>query len=106
MDENEKYLSYEIEFSYGNKGSRIRYIYWRVKPHQLKWSKRCFCNKWQQLYRCCVGKWNPFFTVEEFINEVKPCKTVADIKQYINEQQNIINNYLNYLKPWPKNPNE
>ena len=100
MDEN--YLSYEIEFMYGSYDKDIRDIYWRIKPYQLNWFQRHFCNRWRPLYRCCIDEWNPYFSAEIFVNEVKPCKTVADIEDYIKKQQKLIDAH----NPWPKNPNK
>ena len=107
----EKYLSCEIEFRYENGASpdgKIRYrkLYWRIKPDQLNWFQRLFGNQWRQLSHEWLGRWNPYFSSTEFLDKVKPCRTVADIERYVEEEAKLIENYPRETFGWPKNLNE
>jgi len=115
----EKYSSYEIEFYCKNGASREgknrrsywcvkpnRKLYWRIKPDQLNWFRRLFVNQWQQLFHEYMGSWNPYFSSTEFLDKVKPCRTVADIERYVEEEAKLIENYPRETFGWPKNLNE
>lgn len=102
-----KFLSYEIEFNCDSSTSKQRWLYWRIKPSQLNWFERLFKNHWHQLRHECCGEWNRYFTSSQFIEWVKPCKTVSDILSYIVEQRKLIDerNTRSY-HGWPVNLNE
>jgi hypothetical protein len=105
----EKYSSCEIEFCCENGASREgknRKLYWRIKPDQLNWFQRLFTNQWRQLSHECMGSWNPYFSSTEFLDKVKPCRTVADIERYVEEEAKLIENYPRETFGWPKNLNE
>lgn len=99
-----------IEFTYGHEivsKYKLRYIFWRVRPDQLNWFEKLFCNRWRQLYQDCVGNWNPYFTVKDFHNKVKPLKTVGDIYDFYEEQGRQLESWhRNDNDGWPQNLNE
>lgn len=99
-----------IEFTYNNetKGNiyALRYIYWRVRPDQLNWFQNHFCNHWRQLYQHCLGSWNPYFSSKDFIEKVKPLKTVGDVYDFCEEQGRQIKNWHCIDNDWPQNLNE
>ena len=104
---DKKFLSYEIEFDYGDFTGKCRSLYWRIKPSQLNWFERLFKNYWHQLHHECFGEWNRYFTSTQFFDEVKPCKTVSDILSYITEQGKLIDDHVTRSHHgWPKNLNE
>lgn len=98
-----------IEFTYGHETGSVhalRYIYWRIRPDQLNWFEKLFCNHWHQLYQECVGKWNPYFSAKDFHNKVKPLKTVGDVYDFCEEQGRQIESHHYKDNDWPQNLNE
>lgn len=67
---------------------QLRRIKYRVYNKQLPWWKRNFIfNPWRNLFYTDVsGNTHVWFDKWQFDNELKPLKTLGEIREYINNQ--------------------
>lgn len=97
---------YHIEFGCEKFIGHDRLVFYRIKPSEISFLKRLFCNPWHQVKHACYDDWSEIFSCNRFMTEVKPLKTVGDMKAYQQSQWDIIKRERGKYYEWPDDLNE
>ena len=97
---------YHIEFRWERFVGSDRLIFFRIKPSEIPFLKRLFCNPWHPVKYALGDDWGKIFGVNQFMTQIKPLKTIGDIKAYQKSQWEIIKRNRGQYYEWPKDLNE
>ena len=86
-DKKVEFKTEKIPSSAGN----TRRIFYRIKPSELSWWKRKYCNPWTRMYRALkfVGGTVNIFEFQDYHDLIFPLKTYGEVIDFLAEQKNI-----------------